>query len=40
MRSLGMQLTDAECNEMIKEADTDGNGQIEFAEFKKIMKGK
>ena len=30
MGNLGEKLTDAEVDEMIKEADTDGDGQIDY----------
>jgi calmodulin len=31
------RLTDDECDEMIREADIDGDGQINYAEFVKLM---
>ena len=34
---LGVAMTTADVQEMIKQADTDGNGEIDFKEFKKIM---
>jgi len=37
LRSLGNQPTDEEVEDMIKEADEDGNGTIDFAEFIKMM---
>ena len=37
MVSLGEKLTDIEVNEMIREADTDGDGQINYEEFVKII---
>eukprot|EP01105_Mastigella_eilhardi_P001537 TRINITY_DN11839_c0_g1_i3.p3 TRINITY_DN11839_c0_g1~~TRINITY_DN11839_c0_g1_i3.p3 ORF type:complete len:164 (+),score=74.54 TRINITY_DN11839_c0_g1_i3:52-492(+) len=37
MAKLGEALSDAEITAMIKEADADGDGQINFNEFKKIM---
>jgi len=40
MSSLGESLTDEEVEEMIKEADTDGDGQINYMEFVKMMKAK
>lgn len=40
MRSLGQNPTEAEIRDMIKAADTDGNGQIEFNEFMKMMQEK
>ena len=33
MRALGQNPTDAEIAEMIKEVDTDGNGEVDFDEF-------
>lgn len=36
---LGENMTMAEVQAMIKEADTDGSGEIDFEEFKKIMAG-
>ena len=37
MKNLGEKLTDEEINEMIREADDDGNGQVDFDEFVKMM---
>ncbi|WOL15687.1 calmodulin-7-like isoform X1 [Canna indica] len=37
MKNLGELLTDDEVNEMIKEADTDHDGQINYQEFVKVM---
>ncbi|KAJ1898142.1 hypothetical protein LPJ66_001750, partial [Kickxella alabastrina] len=40
MTSLGEKLTTEEVNEMINEADVDGDGQINYEEFVKMMKTK
>ncbi|TFK68285.1 calmodulin-like protein [Pluteus cervinus] len=37
MLSLGEKLSDAQIDEMIREADANGNGEIELEEFIKIM---
>merc|ERR1711924_45384 len=37
MKTLGESLTAEEIQEMIKEADIDGDGQVSFEEFKKMM---
>ena len=37
---MGMNPTEAELLEMINEFDTDGSGQIEFAEFCNMMASK
>jgi len=37
MTSLGEKLSDEEVDEMIKEADTDNDGQINYHEFVKMM---
>ncbi|XP_010412992.1 PREDICTED: calmodulin-2/4-like, partial [Camelina sativa] len=37
MTNLGEKLTDEEVDEMIKEADVDGDGQINYEEFVKVM---
>ncbi|EEA21351.1 hypothetical protein TMatcc_009247 [Talaromyces marneffei ATCC 18224] len=37
MKSIGEDLTDAEIEEMIKEADTDGDGTIDYQEFVHLM---
>ncbi|MEU4843866.1 EF-hand domain-containing protein [Streptomyces gilvosporeus] len=40
MTSLGEKLTDDEVDEMLREADVDGDGQINYEEFCKMMKTK
>ena len=40
MNNLGEPLTEAELNAMIAEADTDGDGKINFEEFKNLMANK
>ncbi|KAH7818557.1 putative Calmodulin [Monocercomonoides exilis] len=40
MASLGEKLTQQELEEMIKEADLNGDGQIDYAEFVKMMMSK
>lgn len=37
MTNLGQKLTSQELDEMIKEADTDGDGKINYKEFVKMM---
>ncbi|CAL9127696.1 unnamed protein product, partial [Musa textilis] len=37
MTNLGEKLTDEEVDEMIREADVDGDGQINYDEFVKVM---
>ncbi|KAL7313242.1 hypothetical protein PS15m_007010 [Mucor circinelloides] len=37
MANLGQKLTSQELDEMIKEADTDGDGKINYKEFVKMM---
>ncbi|CAN4116529.1 unnamed protein product [Withania somnifera] len=37
MINLGEKLTDEEAEQMIKEADLDGDGQVNFDEFVKMM---
>ena len=37
MTTLGERLTEEEADEMIREADTDGDGFINYHEFVKIM---
>ena len=36
----GEKLTDEEVDEMIREADVDGDGQINYEEFVKMMMAK
>lgn len=40
MTNLGEKLTDADVTEMIREADADGDGQINYDEFVKVMLAK
>ena len=37
MTYLGEKLTNEEVNEMIREADVDGDGQINYEEFVKMI---
>ncbi|XP_078182254.1 calmodulin-6-like [Carex rostrata] len=37
MTNLGEKLSDEEVQEMVQEADTDGDGQINYEEFVKVM---
>ena len=37
MTNLGEKLTDEEVDEMIREAEIDGDGQINYEEFVKMM---
>ncbi len=39
MSTLGEKLTDIDIDEMIKHADKDGDGQINYIEFLEMMKG-
>ena len=40
MCNLGEKLTDEEVSEMLAEADPDGDGQINYVEFVKVMTAK
>ena len=40
MTNLGEKLTDEEVDEMIREADIDGDGKISYEEFVKMMMSK
>ncbi|KAI9128969.1 hypothetical protein K1719_000452 [Acacia pycnantha] len=40
MANLGEKLTDVEAEEMIREADVDGDGQLSYEEFIKVMMAK
>ena len=37
LKQLGEKITEEEIDELMKEADADGNGYISFDEFKKII---
>ena len=37
MNNLGEPLTEEEVDEMMREADLDGDGKINFQEFKKLI---
>jgi calmodulin len=37
MTSLGEKLSDEEVDAMMKEADADGDGQVDYQEFAKMM---
>ena len=39
MKNLGEVLSDEDIDSIMKEADHDGNGTIDFDEFKKIVLG-
>ena len=38
MKNLGENLTDTEVEEMVREADIDGNGYVTYDEFLNMMK--
>ena len=40
MTNLGEKLTDEEVDEMIREADIDGDGQVNYEEFVTMMTSK
>ena len=40
MLNLGEKLTEEEVEEMIREADVDGDGQVNYTEFVKMMLSK
>jgi Ca2+-binding EF-hand superfamily protein len=40
MINLGEKLTDEEVNQMIQEADINGDGQVDYEEFVKMMMAK
>ena len=40
MTNLGEKLTDGEVEEMIREADIDGDGEVNYEEFVQMMTAK
>ena len=40
MTNLGEKMTDEEVDEMIREADVDGDGQVNYEEFARMMLAK
>lgn len=40
MTNLGEVLTDSEIEEMIKEADDNGDGEVDYDEFVRMMQSK
>jgi Ca2+-binding EF-hand superfamily protein len=40
MINLGEKLTDEEVNQMIRQADINGDGQVDYEEFVKMMMAK
>ena len=40
MTNLGEKLSDEEVDEMIREADIDGDGQVNYEEFVRMMTSK
>ena len=40
MTKMGQELTDEEVDQMIQEADLDGDGQVNYREFVKMMTAK
>lgn len=40
MKNLGEKLTDEEVEEMIRVADVDGDGQVNYEDFVRMMLGK
>lgn len=40
MRQLGEPLTDQQLSDMLREADSNNDGHIDFSEFCKLMGGK
>ncbi|XP_016081029.1 calmodulin-A-like [Ornithorhynchus anatinus] len=40
LATLGEKLTDEEVDEMIRGADTDGDGKVNYEEFVRVLKGK
>jgi calmodulin len=40
MKSFGGKLSDEQLEEMFKNADADGDGQVDYQEFLKVMEGK
>jgi len=40
MTKLGEKLSEEEVDDMIREADVDGDGQVNYEEFVKVMQGR